>query len=432
MAIHLSAAMRKAAALTRASKLLDATRAIQSALSGEPARAPRQQGSAGDGAAVGARSLELEGTRVHTRPAEPQVRPEPAPQPATLRQAPFDRLVGERVKRPLAEVLGGLRLGKFDTGRPFASPGGRTAAAPPHPPGAQFLARSFANAAGSRDYKLYMPARAAEGPRPLLVMLHGCTQDPDDFAAGTGMNALAEEHGFLVAYPAQTKAANQMGCWNWFDPKDQLRDAGEPAIIAGITREIMAGFDVDPAKVFVAGLSAGGAMAAVMGQTYPDLFSAIGIHSGLAYGAASDVPGAFMAMRGEDGLGGVLRRAGRSAAEPALPVRTIVFHGDADQTVHPSNADRIVAALAHGIKPSAHEKQAGAANGRSYSRTQIRDAAGRPLGENWVIAGAGHAWSGGNPAGSYADPQGPNASREMVRFFLETHAPIAMSERRFT
>jgi poly(hydroxyalkanoate) depolymerase family esterase len=231
------------------------------------------------------------------------------------------------------------------------------------------------------------------------------------------MNALAEEHGFLVAYPEQPGSANQMSCWNWFEPKDQRRDSGEPSIIAGITKEVAGEFGVDPARTFVAGLSAGGAMAVIMGATYPDLYGAVGVHSGLAYGAASDVPGAFMAMRGDGGMG-ILRSTARAPATAEHPVRTIIFHGDADQTVHPSNADRIVAALDPGAEIATQDTRSGVAAGRAYTQRVIRDRSGNPVGEHWVIKGAGHAWSGGDPAGSYADPSGPAASREMVRFFL--------------
>jgi poly(hydroxyalkanoate) depolymerase family esterase len=299
----------------------------------------------------------------------------------------------------------------------FSLPGMKSRNTPSVPEGAQFLTRSFSNAAGTRNYRLYVPARAAEGSRALMVMLHGCKQNPDDFAAGTGMNALAEEHGFLVVYPEQPGSANQMSCWNWFEPKDQRREAGEPSIIAGITKQIAAEFDVDSTKIFVAGLSAGGAMAVIMGATYPDLFSAVGVHSGLPYEAAKDVPGAFMAMRGDNGMG-MLRSTARAPATAENPVRTIIFHGDADQTVHPSNADRIVAALNPGAQDAAEHTRPGTAEGRAYTQRVILDGAGNQVGEHWVIKGAGHAWSGGNPAGSYTDPSGPDASREMVRFFM--------------
>jgi poly(hydroxyalkanoate) depolymerase family esterase len=172
------------------------------------------------------------------------------------------------------------------------------ALAPPVQPGARFEAAHFRSAAGERDYKLYVPASArGAGPRPLVVMLHGCTQNPDDFARGTAMNAAAEAAGVLVAYPAQPSSANPKRCWNWFRPEDQRRDAGEPALIAGLARAVIAAEDVDPARVYVAGLSAGGAAAAVVGALYPDVFAAVGVHSGLPHGAAADVASAFAAMR---------------------------------------------------------------------------------------------------------------------------------------
>ena len=208
------------------------------------------------------------------------------------------------------------------------------------PDGAQYLSRSYACAAGRRSYKLYIPSRHhAGGRRPLVVMLHGGTQDADDFAAGTRMNALAEEHGFLVAYPSQCKSANPSLCWNWFKPEDQVRGAGEPSIIAGITSEIVSEYDIDPQRVFVAGLSAGGAMAAVMGATYPEVYAAVGVHSGLPYRSATDVASAFAAMRGDPGLQRRPRKT-RPNSDHALRVRTIVFHGDADHIVHPSNAGK--------------------------------------------------------------------------------------------
>src|SRR4029453_12985061 len=210
--------------------------------------------------------------------------------------------------------------------------------------GAQFISRSFACAAGSRSYKLYIPSRHAVGRRGLIVMLHGGTQDGDDFAAGTRMNDLAEKHGLLVAYPTQPKAANASLCWNWFTPENQIRGAGEPSIIAGITKDIIATYDIDPARVFVAGLSAGGAMAAVMGATYPDLYAAVGVHSGLPYRSAADLPSAFAAMRGDARLRGRRSRKSRGSGHENPRIRTIVFHGDADNIVHPSNAANMVKA----------------------------------------------------------------------------------------
>ncbi|MGV6875601.1 extracellular catalytic domain type 1 short-chain-length polyhydroxyalkanoate depolymerase [Pseudochelatococcus sp. B33] len=285
------------------------------------------------------------------------------------------------------------------------------------PDGAQFLSRSFTCAAGTRRYRLYVPASAPDRPHGLVVMLHGCKQDPEAFAAGTGMNAAAETHGLLVAYPGQSGTDNPSSCWNWFRSCDQMRDAGEPAIIAGITAAIMEEFGLDRSRIFVVGLSAGGAMAAIMGETYPDLYAAAGIHSGLACGSANDVLSAFSAMRGE---GDPASHARPHAAAGRPPIRTIVFQGAADRTVHPSNAERIVAQVSPpGTQGVARRESARAAGGRTYTRTTVTDAAGTPIVEYWLIDGAGHAWSGGRAGGSYTDPHGPDASHEMVRFFLD-------------
>jgi poly(hydroxyalkanoate) depolymerase family esterase len=278
--------------------------------------------------------------------------------------------------------------------------------------GARFEEHVYANDAGSRRYKLFVPSGYCGEPLPLVVMLHGCTQSPDDFAAGTRMNELAEEQTLLVAYPAQSPSANSSKCWNWFNGEDQLRDAGEPSLIAGITRQIMSNFAINPTRVYIAGLSAGGAAAAIMGSAYPDLYAAIGVHSGLACGAAKDLPSAFSAMR----QGGSPPRATR----PLLP--TIVFHGDRDNTVSPLNGDQVIAQSKGGMKLQQTMSRGQSAGGISYTRTVYADGSGSPVLEHWILHGAGHAWSGGSPAGSYTDPRGPDASREMLRFFLERSA----------
>jgi poly(hydroxyalkanoate) depolymerase family esterase len=290
------------------------------------------------------------------------------------------------------------------------------------PEGARFEERVYANAAGSRAYKLYVPSGYAGQALPLVVMLHGCTQSPDDFAAGTQMNELAEEHVFLVAYPAQTQAANMSKCWNWFSADDQKRDQGEPSLIAGITRQIISDFAVDETRVYIAGLSAGGAAAAIMGASYPDLYAAIGVHSGLACGAARDMPSAFAAMKQGGAAAGTGARQGRSDSVP-----TIVFHGDRDTTVNAVNGDEVIE-QARGAQTLRTDATRGlSAGGMSYTCTIHTDASGRAMLEQWVLHGAGHAWSGGSADGSYTDPRGPNASREMMRFFLQhsTAAPAA-------
>ncbi len=280
----------------------------------------------------------------------------------------------------------------------------------PVPEGARFEEFTHRGGAGTIGCKLYVPSRGAGSGLPLVVMLHGCTQSPEDFAAGTRMNEVAEAEGVLVAYPRQTASANAQKCWNWFDAEDQARDRGEPALIAGLTREIVSRFGADPARVYVAGLSAGGAAAAIMAQCYPDLYAAAGVHSGLARGAATDMPSAFAAMRQ-----GAAPRAG---ARGRRPIPTIVFHGDADRTVHPSNGDHVLAQARAGAALSATVTRGRSAGGLAYTRTVESDAAGVEALELWELHGAGHAWSGGSAAGSYTEPRGPDASREMLRFFL--------------
>lgn len=295
---------------------------------------------------------------------------------------------------------------------------------PSHP--GEFVCRSFTGHAGTRTYKLYIPSNyraQADTRMPLVVMLHGCTQSPDDFAAGTGMNALAEQQGFLVAYPEQAGDANPSRCWNWFRSGDQQRDAGEPSLIAGITREITAAYRIDPRRVYVAGLSAGAAMAVVLGATYPELYAAVGAHSGLSYAAAHDIPSAFAAMK-NGGTHDSARHRANLTHHGVAAVPTIVFHGDSDATVTSRNAKAIVeqAVGAHGERaPLLASSQEGVAAGRRYVRIVYSDGvASNPRVEHWTIRGGGHAWSGGSPAGSYTDAQGPNASAEMIRFFL-TH-----------
>lgn len=304
-------------------------------------------------------------------------------------------------------------------GEPGATP--TPSASTPPAPSVQPAASSwewatYTGPEGTRRYRLFVPDGYEPWfPPPLVVMLHGCTQDPDDFARGTRFNALADSAGAIVVYPGQTAAHNPQKCWNWFDPAHQRTGAGEPALIAGITREVMGRYSVDPARVFIGGVSAGGIMAINTAASYPELYAAVGVHSGTAYGAATDLPGALAAMRSgpanPDALAEPAREVLRAAGRDWLPL--IVFHGAADAVVNVENGRRLAAQWA----------QAGGA--RDFLRSEeeiggltvVKDRFG-PATELWIVQGLGHAWSGGSPEGTYTDARGPDAAREMLRFFL--------------
>jgi poly(hydroxyalkanoate) depolymerase family esterase len=378
---RMTTAMAKVSALTRVGKLQEATEMIQSLL----------------------------------RPGTET--PEPSPSSLTdITPAASPRPV--QTARSFHSVEPAPRTGLGATLRRIAArgmpgPADLSRAAFSVPPGAKFLSLSHSSRHGTREYRLYVPSDHGNGPMPLVVMLHGCTQTPEDFANGTGMNELAEARGYLIAYPAQPSKANAQRCWNWFRPEDQSRDCGEPALIAGLVQDILRDHNGDPARTYIAGLSAGGAAAAIIADAYPEIFSGVGIHSGLPIGVARDVPSAFAAMR--SGGAGKRRRS-------AIP--TIVFHGTSDNTVHPDNG-RAVAAQALNSYPSLQTStESGIATGGStFRRTRhcLRD--GRSLVEQWEIGGMGHAWSGGQTTGSYTDARGPDASGQMLRFFLQHNRP---------
>ena len=352
MQTNLQQLMKEATRLTRSGKLQAATAAIQALFRGRTAEAPVQS-------------------------------PAPAPVPANVPARPF-------VRPSMPEVERG-----------------------PSVPG-RFIAGNYSLGGAHRDYKLYIPPGAGREPLPLVVMLHGCTQNPDDFAAGTAMNEAARQRGCYVLYPAQSRQANPHGCWNWFKHNHQQRDRGEPALIAGMTREMLSQHAIDPRRVYVAGLSAGGAMAAILGVAYPELYGAVGVHSGLAAGVATDLPTALAAMRGGS--------VGRGTAHG---VPTIVFHGDKDATVHPANGEQVIAACV-GTAAAIETHRIDSESGRASTRRVHSDPAdGRVLGEHWVVHGTAHAWSGGNAQGSYTDSSGPDASAEMLRFFFEHPLPLA-------
>ncbi len=290
-------------------------------------------------------------------------------------------------------------------GRPpfFSAPAASTSAAKPSE---NFVTASHSAAGLQRDYKLFVPSARLEGRRQLVVMLHGCTQNPDDFAAGTAINAAAEEQGFYVLYPWQSDKANAQRCWNWFKHSHQSRGRGEPEIIADMTRAVAARHSVDLDRIYVAGLSAGGAMAAILGERYADVFAAVAVHSGLPAGVATDLPSALALMRNGP--------AARSAASgKAIP--TIVFHGDTDAVVHPANGDAVFDRSGGSTADIQVERLN--KGGRACTRRTSRSADGKIMAEHWRIHDAAHAWSGGRAEGSYTDVRGPSATDEMMRFF---------------
>jgi poly(hydroxyalkanoate) depolymerase family esterase len=358
--------------LVKKSDLGGATALIRKALSGETAA----EGEAGDAKA-------------------------PSPRPSA-------KVIPLPSRRPLGETLRALRL------RPIMPPGLPDApeTGPAPDLGERFLRRTYSGPAGSLNYRLYVPADHEQRELALVVMLHGCLQNPEDFALGTRMNALAEEFGLIVAYPHQPRSANPNGCWNWFDRRHQNRGSGEPANLAGLAQALAKEFDVRRDRVFAAGLSAGGAMAEVLAVTYPDVFDAVGIHSGLPYKSAGDVPSAFAAMKGT------------AAFDPAplaasdRHCRKIVFHGLADGTVNSVNGERILDGIERETSLMRSDLDWPIEGGR-VSRTSLKDADGQPVAEQWLVEGGGHAWFGGDKRGSYTQAVGLDASRVMVRFFLE-------------
>jgi poly(hydroxyalkanoate) depolymerase family esterase len=386
-------AMAEATRLTRQGRLVEATALIQQTLAGPAAtRRPPEAPWTGQesGGSPGRQPGSPPALRAGGRTQLGQARPGRLPRRAVPSRGPS---VLHRLLRPASPVV--------------------------EPPPGRFDAFSYTNAAGTRSYRLYVPATGAGQALPLVVMLHGGTQDAVTFAAATGMNDLAEREKFLVAYPEQPRLANPGRYWNWFAPDHQRRDAGEPSLIAGITAQVTDRYRADANRVYVAGFSAGGAMAAVMAAAYPDLYAAAGVHSGLAYAAAADLASALKAMR----------HGPPHAARPPAPSRPrplLVFHGDQDAIVAPANAAGLISHVLAAASPDRHPGTVPAtvtgghaSGGHAYTRTCYQDPAGAALAECWIIHQGGHAWSGGIPHGSYTDARGPDASAEFIRFFGE-------------
>ncbi|MDP3228714.1 MAG: PHB depolymerase family esterase [Acidovorax sp.] len=410
--INLKQLMGEATQLVRSGHLADATRTLQQALGTAVTRHSSPPAPASAGTAL---------------PGAP-------PKPASA-NAPLWRRPGSQ-----ADVEDVVVVDRNSSSAPpKAAQGAATTAAAPHPqaePPGSFtrIAFTHAGARHQHHYHLYVPPGAAAGsPMPLVLMLHGCTQNPEDFATGTGMNAAAAPANALVLYPEQPHSANPNGCWNWFRPGDQHRGGGEPAMLVAMVQDVMARHHVDAQRVYVAGLSAGGAMAALLGREYPDVFAAVGVHSGLQAGAAHNVMGALSAMKNGAKPGATAHTADATALPPPP---TIVFHGDADPTVHAHNGEQLIQAAlsaratAPGGEPATVKavQQGKSASGQGYTRTvyslagsasAAKASPGQVVAEHWVLQGAGHAWAGGHAGGSHTDPRGVGATQEMLRFFME-------------
>jgi poly(hydroxyalkanoate) depolymerase family esterase len=403
MSPHFKEMIRQATLLTRAGRLGEATAVIQRALRGgrdAPTAARVDEG----------RVFEMERGE--------------APRGEPVNETPRAELPGAA---PRAKLMGEAPLAA-----PLAEPPGEALPEPVPPargtvPGADgpglFLTGQHAHAGMSRHYKLFVPPGHFERPPALVVMLHGCTQDPDDFARGTRMNRHALDQGFFVLYPAQPKEANPMRCWNWFQASNQAR-SGEPALLTGMVEAVVREYQLDRQRIYVAGLSAGGAMAAILANAYPDVYAAAGVHSGLAPGAAMNAMAAFSVMK--RGHAGAVVLPRQEVPGPTVPV--IVFQGDKDGTVHPRNGEQLLAAVLREAvatnelstqQADAPRVESGRSeDGQGYTRARYENAAGEVVAEYWALHGAGHAWAGGSPEGTYTDNKGPDATGAMLEFFF--------------
>lgn len=416
--------MGKATHLVRNGRLAEATQAIQHAL-GQQTTPPQQTARQAQDTAPGAAQAPVRWRPTEVPDVEDAVLVEPG------RYAANEENLAPQAGPAKAPASQSLPDAAPSTGTGTDSP--RASAMRTAPEGVE-APGSFTRVAfrypgvgqGLHHYHLYVPPGAAEGtPMPLVVMLHGCTQNPVDFATGTGMNSAATQANALVLYPEQPHSANPNGCWNWFRPGDQRRGRGEPALLVAMVQDVMARHPVDAQCVYAAGLSAGGAMAALLGREYPDLFAAVGVHSGLQAGAAHNVMTALSAMKN----GAKLQPRGTPVAAPGQSVvPVIVMHGDADPTVSARNGEQVVATALGTVPGGAAATvqlvdRGTSAHGKGYTRTVYRQAgsgaAGPVLCEHWVLHGAGHAWAGGRAGASHTDPQGVDATQEMLRFFME-------------
>lgn len=312
--------------------------------------------------------------------------------------------------------------------------------------GGSWVRGTVKNSFGSRDYKLWLSSGyRKEKPVPLVLMLHGCMQTAEDLATISGMNALADENNFLVVYPEQVAAANPLRCWNWFDAKHQGRDEGEPALIAAVVQGIHSSYTIHARRVYVVGISAGGAMAVVMAANYPELFAGLGVIAGEEYKAATTVEAGLASMKAggpDPNQQGLLayQAMQKSLAGTKKRMPVIAFHGSKDPYLNPLNTDQLIAQWAQTNDylddgkdndsvsiQSPNETKGAVPNGYSYTRSQYKDSGGRLLMEKWIVESLGHAWPGSPIPNQFADPKGPKASAEIWRFFGETNLDSSVS-----
>lgn len=447
--IKIKRLMGEATQLVRSGHLADATRAIQQALGGTVARPSRRSRPTMEPHPGATDNIDTPTPSTGTGATPLQGSPLGAAGAASWRGGSAsdveDAVVIDRSGVGRNSAPGTPR--PSPTATPTPTPKSASTAAPPternplaEPPGS-FTRVVFKHPGAKHNphhYHLYVPPGATAGtPMPLVLMLHGCTQNPVDFSTGTGMNAAAAPANALVLYPEQPHSANPNGCWNWFSPGDQHRDSGEPALLVAMVHDVVARHPVDAQRVYVAGLSAGGAMAALLGREYPDVFAAVGVHSGLQAGAAHNVMGALSAMKSGAKAAAAHHATAQPSHGPALPAPPlIVFHGDADTTVHARNGEQLIEAALAAAQSASHAAaktvqavhHGRSPHGKGYTRTVYSLAndqrphtppANPVVAEHWVLQGAGHAWAGGHAGGSHTDPGGVDATQEMLRFFLE-------------
>ncbi len=312
----------------------------------------------------------------------------------------------------------------------LALAGASLAAGASSPAAAQPVSRTFESAAGARRYQLYLP-RGYDAARryPLVVLLHGCTQDAADLARGTRIAEHVEREDVIAVLPEQPEGANPKKCWNWYDPAHQARDAGEPAIIAGITDAVIRGHAVDPARVHLGGMSAGAAMASLVAVAYPERYASVALHSGLVWRTATTVTAALAAMaKGVEDADSVGVAALAAMGAWRRPVPALVIHGGKDAVVNAANGRQaarqwaVTNARALGAALADARISKGETNGFAWTR-ECHMAGGVCVVEEWLVPELGHAWSGGSREGTYTDERGPDATREMLRFFREHPMP---------